>query len=155
MDQEQARELGRRLRERREQLGLSTRELAERADTTHTTVVRLEQGAYDAPAPDKLSRIAEALGLSLADVYALADYSVPTDLPSFRPYLRTKYRNLPAPAVEELERSFRRIAKRHGLNPDGPAPGEDELPRQQPTRTKKGGDHGKRTSNKNRQRKRA
>src|SRR5579884_4379501 len=145
MDQEQALELGQRLRERREQLGLSTRELADRAETTHTTVVRLEQGAYDAPAPDKLSRIAEALGLSLADVFALADYSVPTDLPSFRPYLRTKYRDLPAPAVEELERSFRRIAKRHGLNPDGPAPGEDELPEQQPTRTKKGGDHGKRT----------
>jgi transcriptional regulator with XRE-family HTH domain len=155
MDQEQARELGQRLRERREHLGLSTRELADRAETTHTTVVRLEQGAYDAPAPDKLSRIADALGLSLADVFALADYSVPTDLPSFRPYLRTKYRGLPTLAVEELERSFRRIAKRHGLDVDGPAPGEDELPEQQPTRTKRGGDHGKRTNNTNRPRKRA
>src|SRR5438445_8722958 len=153
MDQEQARELGQRLRERRELLGLSTRELADRAETTHTTVVRFEQGAYDAPAPDKLSRIAEALGLSLADVFALADYSVPTDLPSFRPYLRTKYRGLPTPAVEELERSFNRIAKRHGLDLDGPAPGEDEQP-EQPKRTKKGGDHGTATTNTNRRRKR-
>lgn len=134
MDQEQARELGQRLRERREELDLTIRELAERADTTHTTVVRLEQGAYDAPAPDKLSRIAEALGLSLADVFALADYSVPSDLPSFQPYLRTKYRGLPATAVDELERSFRRVAKRHGYDPDGPAPGEDE----QPERPRKG-----------------
>ena len=152
MDQEQAQELGQRLRERREQLGLSIRELAERADTTHTTVVRLEQGAYDAPAPDKLSRIAEALGLSLADVFALAEYSVPSDLPSFRPYLRSKYRKLPTPAVEELERSFRRIAKRHGLALDGPAPGEDEQPEKQPTRTKKGGDHGISTTNKRKRR---
>src|SRR5581483_1137064 len=138
MDQDQARELGQRLRERREQLGLSTRELADRADTTHTTVVRLEQGAYDAPAPDKLSRIAEALGLSLADVFSLADYSVPTDLPSFRPYLRTKYRDRPAPRVEELEGSYACIAKRQGLYADGAGAGEEELP-EQPTRTKKGG----------------
>lgn len=152
MDQEQARELGQRLRERREQLGLSVRELAERAETTHTTVVRLEQGAYDAPAPDKLSRIADALGLNLADVFALADYSVPSELPSFRPYLRTKYRNLPTPAVEELERSFKRIAKRHGLSLDGPKPGEDEQPEQQPTKRKKGGDHGSTNSNTKRSR---
>lgn len=148
MDQEQAQELGRRLREQRERLGLSTRELAERADTTHATIVRLEQGAFDAPAPDKLSRIADALGLGLADVYALADYSVPTELPSFRPYLRTKYRGLPAPALEQLERSFRRVAKQHGIDPDGPAPGEDEQPEQQPTTRKKGGDHGTATTNK-------
>lgn len=152
MDQEQAQELGQRLRERREQLGLSVRELAERADTTHTTVVRLEQGAYDAPAPDKLSRIAEALGLNLADVFALADYSVPSELPSFRPYLRTKYRDLPSPAVEELERSFKRIAKRHGLALDGPKPGEDEQPEKQPTKRTKGGDHGTTTSNTKRRR---
>jgi transcriptional regulator with XRE-family HTH domain len=148
MDQEQARELGRQLRAQREQRGLSTRELAERADISHATVVRLEQGAFDAPAPDKLSRVADALGLGLADVYALADYSVPTELPSFRPYLRTKYRGLPAPAVEQLERSFRRIAKQHGINPDGPASGEDERPEQQPTRTKKGGSDGRATTNK-------
>jgi transcriptional regulator with XRE-family HTH domain len=145
MDQEQAKELGRRLREQREKLGLSTRELAERAATTHTTVVRLEQGAYDAPAPDKLSRIAAALDLSLADVYALADYSVPGDLPSFRPYLRSKYRDLPAPAVEELERAFARVAKRHGYKPDGPAAGEDEQPEPKPSKAKKGGDDDKPT----------
>lgn len=150
MDEQQARELGQRLRERREALDLSIRQLAERTSVNHSTVVRLEQGLIDAPAPDKLSRIAEALGLSLADVYALADYSVPSELPSFRPYLRTKYRNLPAPAVEQLERSFRRVAKQHGFNPDGPAPGQDEQP--EPITKKKGGDHGGATTNKKRRR---
>lgn len=151
MNDEQARELGNRLRARREQLDLSIRQVAERSEINHSTLVRLEQGVIDAPAPDKLSRIAEVLGLSLADVYALADYSVPADLPSFKPYLRTKYRSLPAPAVEELERSFRRIAKKHGLDIKGPAPGEDELPEQGP-RTKKGGSHAKRGTTSQRKR---
>ena len=126
MDNDQAKELGRRLRIRREEVGFSTRQLAEQAETTHATIVRLEQGAFDTPDPAKLSRIADALGLNLADVYALIDYSVPSELPSFRPYLRTKYRGLPASAVRELEVSFKRIAKRHGIDPEGPAPGEDE-----------------------------
>jgi transcriptional regulator with XRE-family HTH domain len=143
MNPKQAKELGRQLRARREALGLSLRELAERAETTDTTVIRIEQGAYAAPAPDKLSRIADALGLSLADVFALAEYVVPDELPAFTPYLRSKYRDLPPPAVKELELSFERIAKRYGLDSTGPAPGEDEQPEPKPTKAKKGGDHGK------------
>jgi transcriptional regulator with XRE-family HTH domain len=143
VDQEQAKELGRQLRARRSELGLSVRDLAKLAELDNGTIVRIEQGAFAAPRPDKLSRIAEALGLNLADVFALADYSVPSELPSFSPYLRTKYRDLPAPAVEELERSFQRITKRHGFDPAGPAPGEDEQPETKPTKSKKGGDHGK------------
>jgi transcriptional regulator with XRE-family HTH domain len=145
MNPEQAKVLGRRLRTRREQLGLSLRDLERLAGVDNGTIVRIEQGAFAAPRPDKLSRIADALGLSLADVFALAEYVVPRELPTFTPYLRSKYRNLPAPAVEELERSFKRIAKRHGLDPDGPAPGEDEQPETKPTKAKKGGDHGKPT----------
>jgi transcriptional regulator with XRE-family HTH domain len=120
--------LGRRLKARRKQLGLSIRDLERMTDIDNTTIVRFEQGAYAAPAPDKLSRIAEALDLSLADVFALADYSVPSELPTFAPYLRTKYRDLPAPAVNELEKAFRQVAERHGYDPEGPAPGEDEGP---------------------------
>ena len=146
MNPKQAKELGRQLRARREALGLSLRDLAERAETTDTTVIRLEQGAYAAPAPDKLSRIADALGLSLADVFALAEYVVPDELPTFAPYLRSKYRDLPAPAVDELERSFKRITKRHGFDPNGPTAGEDEQPESKPTKSTKGGDHGKPTT---------
>lgn len=98
------------------------------------TIVRLEQGAFAEPRPETLRVVAEALGVSLADVFAMADYVVPDELPAFTPYLRTKYRDLPAPAVEELERSFKRIAKRHGFNPAGPAPGEDEQPEERGAR---------------------
>lgn len=92
------------------------------------TIVRIEQGAFAAPRPDKLSRIAEALGLSLADVFALADYAVPDDLPSFQPYLRSKYRDMPAGAVDDLNKAFQRIVRKHGYQPGGPRDGEDEAP---------------------------
>ena len=141
MDQEQAKELGLLLRRRREELGLSARDLEGLAEVDNGTIVRIEQGAFAAPRPDKLSRIADALGLSLADVYSLAEYAVPSDLPSFRPYLRAKYRDLPADAIAQLERSFTRLAKRHGFDPAGPAPGEDEQPDEPPTKETRGGRH--------------
>ena len=143
MDQEQAKELGRQLRSRREELRLSLRDLEQQTGIDNGTIARIEQGAFQAPRPDKLSRIADALGLSLADVFALAEYVAPDELPTFAPYLRSKYRDLPAPAVEELERSFKRITKRHGFDPSGPAAGEDEQPEPKPTHSRKGGDHGK------------
>jgi transcriptional regulator with XRE-family HTH domain len=143
MNPQQAKVLGDRLRARREALELSLRDLERASGVDNGTIVRIEQGAFAAPRPDKLSRLADALGLSLADVFALAEYSVPSELPTFAPYLRSKYRDLPAPAVEELERSFQQIAKRHGFDPEGPAVGEDEQPEPKPTKSRKGGDHGK------------
>lgn len=128
VEPEQAKTLGRLLRARREELGLSSRQLAERAAMDDATIVRIEQGAFAAPRPDKLSRIAEALGLSLADVFALADYAVPDDLPSFQPYLRSKYRDMPREAVDDLSKAFERIVRKHGYDADGPRDGEDEAP---------------------------
>lgn len=157
MNEKQARALGAFLREHRTTLGLSTRAVAAESGVDMATIVRLEQGAFAEPKPDTLRGVAEALGVSLADVFALADYTVPTELPAFNPYLRNKYRDLPAPAVEELERSFRRIARKHGYDPDGPAAGEDELPEPSPTSRSpetKGGDHDTNTSP-SRQRRRA
>jgi transcriptional regulator with XRE-family HTH domain len=141
VEPKQAKDLGRLLRRRREELGLSKMQLARQVGTNDATIFRIEEGQFTAPAPDKLSRIAEVLALSLADVFALADYSIPSDLPSFQPYLRTKYRDLPPEAVEQLDRAFQRLAKRHGLDAAGPAPGEDEQPEEQPTKRKKGGRH--------------
>ena len=46
-----------------------------------------------------------------------ADYAVPNDLPSFQPYLRSKYRDMPAGAVDDLNKAFDRIIKRSRLRP--------------------------------------
>ena len=128
MKQPGSKRFGEWLRERRQVAGLSTVELARRVGTTDGTITRIEQGAIATPDPHKLSRIAEVLELSLADVYAMANYAVPSDLPSFQPYLRRKYGDLPAGGVEDLEQAFEKIFKQHGYEPRGPKGGEDEAP---------------------------
>lgn len=129
MNDQQAKQLGHLFRTKREQLGFSTRQAAEAAGINQTTIVRLEQGQYLSPDPDKLRSLAEALDLNLADVLSLASYPIPTELPSVGPYLRTKYRDLPPAAVDQLQAEVTRILRQHGIEPgSGPTDGEDEQP---------------------------
>jgi hypothetical protein len=79
------------------------------------TVVRFEAGSIVAPRPDKLSRIAELLGITSADVFALAGYTAPTDLPALRPYLSAKYHGLLAEDLDKIERYVAKIAKKRGF----------------------------------------
>lgn len=116
MKPDQAKTLGQMLKARREELGLSTRKLAKLAEINQATVVRFEAGGILAPHPDKLSRIAKALSLSGTDVYALADYLVPTDLPSLKPYLKTKYSKLLDEDITKMEELLARLAKKRGFS---------------------------------------
>lgn len=137
MDDKQAKRLGKLLRDRRAGLGLSVRQLEARCGVSFPTINRLEQGQFSSPAPDKLASIAKALKLSLADVYALADYAVPTDLPSPTLYLRTKYSDLPASQLAAISRDVERAFKSRGIDPNkGPMSGEDEAPESKPKRRK-------------------
>lgn len=126
MDNHQSQQLGTLLRTAREELGLSAREVADRSGMADSNVLRLEQGAIASPRPDTLKSLADVLHLDLADLYTTAGYVQPDRLPSFTPYLRSKYANLPASAKRELEASFERIVAKHGYDPDGPNTGEDE-----------------------------
>ena len=117
MDKEQAVRLGGLIRQRRQAMGMSTYELGERIGTRNSTIIRLEQGAFAAPSPEKLAGIAEALGMSLADMYGHAGYVVPDDLPGFHAYLPARYRDLPDAAVQELTDLFDILVARHGLTP--------------------------------------
>jgi transcriptional regulator with XRE-family HTH domain len=118
VEPEQAAELGRLIRGRRNELELSVRQLAEQAEMNFATLSRIEQGQFAAPGPDKLARIAKALRISTADLFALADYTGHGDLPSFQPYLRGKYRDMPTAAVDELIKAFERIVRKHRYDPD-------------------------------------
>lgn len=145
MNPQQAKKLGRHLKQAREGIGISARELARRADVPDSTIVRIEQGAFAEPSPEKLQRMAAALGLNLADLYLMADYPIP-ELPTLTPYLRTKYGNLPTEAADQIQAYADRLARKHGVDLSGPTPGEDEQPeprtpkrRTTTTRTKKGG----------------
>lgn len=116
MNRNQAIELGVILRGQRKELGLSAERLGGMTGTNQATISRLEHGRITSPRPAKLARIARALGLSLADVYARAGYLVPDELPSFEPYMSAKYRNLPKSAVAELARHFEELSARHSTD---------------------------------------
>jgi transcriptional regulator with XRE-family HTH domain len=126
MTPEQAKALGNYLRQARIDKGLTTRAVAAASGMDMATVVRIENGSFVAPRPDKLAAIARALDLSPTDVFARADYVDVDELPSFAPYLRSKYRDLPDTALAEMERYFERLKRQHGYDEHGPAPGEDE-----------------------------
>lgn len=118
MDKDQAVRLGTLIRSRRQELGMSTHELGERIGTRNSTIIRFEQGAFAAPSPEKLAGIAEALRISLADMYGHAGYVVPNDLPGFHAYLPARYRDLPQEAVQELIDLFETLVARHGPQPE-------------------------------------
>jgi transcriptional regulator with XRE-family HTH domain len=127
MNNQPAQDLARLLRDARLQLGISARELARQSGVTVSTISRLENGDIPQPRTDKLRPLADTLKLELADLYAAIGYEQPTALPSFTPYLRSKYADLPDTAKRELESAFDRIAKKHGYSSTGPNPGEDEI----------------------------
>lgn len=127
MNKNRAVALGRYLRTRREQLGISARELGRVSGMNYQTVLRIEQGEFATPGPDKLKALAQALRLDLTDVWSLAGYGFDTDLPAPMPYLRAKYRDLPAKELTALSRDVARVLAEHGIDGNRrPAPGEDE-----------------------------
>ena len=127
MDKKQAERLGKYLRRCRERTGLSARQLALRAELTNPTIIRIENGQYRSPEAESLARIANALDISVHEVFERAGYMTNEDLPAMAPYLRTKY-DMPPEALEQIERYAKRVAKKHGIDIDGPKPGQDETP---------------------------
>ncbi|MBF6299047.1 helix-turn-helix domain-containing protein [Nocardia amamiensis] len=120
--------LGRFLKSRREALGLSARVLAQQADIDKATVTRLELGQITHPRSENIKAIAQVLRVPVSDLFAVAGWMPKDELPSLRPYLRTKY-NLTAEEAKGIEEDFARIASEKGISftrYDGPLDGEDE-----------------------------
>jgi transcriptional regulator with XRE-family HTH domain len=118
--------IGRTLSDARERLGLSAAEVARRAGMPTSTVTRIESAQFATPQPDSLKAIADVVGVDVADLFVTADWLPKGGLPTFTPYLRAKYGDLPPEALADLEKSFARIAERYGYDAAGPSPGEDE-----------------------------
>lgn len=108
--------------------GLTYGQLAAATGISKAALHKFEQGNAKTPNPTLLPPLARALGIPLADLYAAVGYEVPKGLPTFNPYLRSKYKNLPVEARDELAEAFARITTKYGYTPDGngPAPGQDE-----------------------------
>lgn len=129
MTPEQQTQLINMLKQKRQELGLSVAELARRAGLDVGTVWHIESGSTASPKAESLQAIADALKIPAADLFAAAGWMPSRDLPTIRPYLRTKYHQLPPNAVQEIEIYFDEVAHRHGISfdpYDGPVNGEDE-----------------------------
>jgi len=111
MHHDQAKSLGQLLRHRRQEMSLTQRQLATLTHMRDSTIVRLERGFFVSPSPAKLKHLATALGLPIADLFALAGYVVPDELPSFEVYLRAKYPGLSVAARTQLSRNFQEFLR--------------------------------------------
>jgi transcriptional regulator with XRE-family HTH domain len=106
MDENQAKAFGAMLRQRRQALGLTMRQIEAATGIPNTTISRIETGSFKAPRPDKLARIAQALGMSVGELFAQAGYLVADDLPDYATYLATKHPELPDTVLNRLSREF-------------------------------------------------
>ena len=95
--------LGNFIRETREHKGLSAPKLAEAVGVHHSAIVRIQHGEIRQPRPALLAKIAEALGVSAADLYALAGYRSEDEMPDLKGWLNVKHRGLPESAHLELQ----------------------------------------------------
>jgi transcriptional regulator with XRE-family HTH domain len=125
-EQPEPTKVGELVRTRRLALGLNMFRAAQRAGISHSSLLRIENGEIAQPGPSALTSLAAALDMPLADLFAAAGYVVPTELPSFKPYFRARYGELPDEVAAEVEWYAEQLARRHGITLQGPAPGEDE-----------------------------
>jgi transcriptional regulator with XRE-family HTH domain len=119
----QARQLGQLLRKRREARGLGVRGLEAASGVNISSIISLERGDILAPQPDTLKALAAALDMPVSDLFTVAGWLPAKELPTLKPYLRAKYRQLDEAAIADLERYAERLARKHGA---GPVDREDE-----------------------------
>ncbi len=124
MAEESVQSVGEMLEIARKALGISAAELGRRSGINVSNVSRIENGLTTQPSPDTLQRLGETLGLDVADLFVATGYELPKTLPTIKPYLRSKYPDLPASALAEIAA----ITTKYGVDPNhtGPRAGEDE-----------------------------
>lgn len=120
-------QLGKAITKHRLRLGISATELANRCQSSPSTITRLEAGEFATVRIDNLKDIARALNVPFTQLLSESKIIDSGDLPNLTPYLRTKYKHLPADAIREIEQHFMQVAIKHRITDySGPAPGADE-----------------------------
>ena len=110
MTQVQARELGRVFKQARTAQKLSLRQLDELSGVSYGWLSRLERGQMNAPAPSKLTKVAEVLSIPPERIDLITRGRVSGDLPAFRTYFRAKYQLTPQ-EIEHMEQVFDQIRR--------------------------------------------
>jgi transcriptional regulator with XRE-family HTH domain len=125
MEHEQANQFGGYLKHLREERRFSIRELARKAELDSGALTRLESNKT-APAPRTLKALSAALDVPLADLFAMAGFTTPHDLPTMNTYFHARYGHLPEDVLASMNDYCERIISVHGFDPDGPVALEDE-----------------------------
>jgi len=112
MTEEKARQLGRLVKQARRAHGLTLRDLDGLTGVSYAWLGKLEGGRIPAPAPSKLTKVAEVLDLPPERIDQIMRGQVSRDLPPIRTYFRAKY-NLKPEEIREIEGVFDRIQRSH------------------------------------------
>jgi transcriptional regulator with XRE-family HTH domain len=110
MTQPQARRLGELIATARAKKGLSTRAVAAELDVAYGWITELENGRYLDPAPDRLARLAEMLGIEPSRIDRLMKGAIAQGLPEPRVYFRAKFDLTPEEAAR-VERYIERLRR--------------------------------------------
>jgi transcriptional regulator with XRE-family HTH domain len=110
MTEVQARELGRLVKQARRTRRLSLRALDELTGASYGWLGRLERGQMIAPAPSKLTKVAEVLSIAPERIDRITRGRISRDLPAIRTYFRTKYKLNPH-EITQIEEVFDQIRR--------------------------------------------
>lgn len=124
MEFQQSETFGNYIQDARIASGLSRGQAAAAIGISKSLLRFWETDHVSSPDLAKLQKLAILLNLDPIKTSQLAGYDPTETLPPMRPYLRSKYPDLPETALKEIAD----ITKKYGIDPNGrgPAPGEDE-----------------------------
>jgi transcriptional regulator with XRE-family HTH domain len=125
MNEAQATRLGRMLGQARRNKSLSLRAVAEQANVAYAWLYRVEHGLFNDPAPERLMRVIEALGLDPERVDRVSKGHVSSSLPGMRTYFRSKY-DLSSAEIDEIERAVAEVRRKHERRGDDADRNEDQ-----------------------------
>ena len=112
MTGDEAQRMGHMIAIARRNKGWSTRRLSLVTGINHTWLSKLQQGEYLTPAPDRLTKVAEALGIDPKRFERIAKGHVADSLPGVRTYFRAKY-DLSQEEIDTIERTVNQIQRNH------------------------------------------
>jgi transcriptional regulator with XRE-family HTH domain len=113
MTESQARQLGKLIARARERKEWSFRQLAGEIGADPAWVVRLEQGKFASPGPERLARIAELLDIDPERMDRISHGHVSGSLPEVRTYFRAKF-DLPDTAIGQIEDLLTELRDEYG-----------------------------------------
>ena len=117
MTDAQARKLGAIVSRARTRKGLSLREAAAKVGISYVWLNDLESGRYSDPAPDRLGRLAEVLGIDPVAIDRVNQGVLANSLPDVRTYFRAK-EGLSPEQLDEVEATLQRLRHKHAAESD-------------------------------------